>query len=50
MTILSISEEIQQDVYCSHCDTYDGEICNNYDTGMASFDCHCCGLSAEYPL
>ena len=50
MTILSISEEIQQDVYCSHCDTHDGEICKNYDTGMASFDCYYCGLSAEYPL
>ncbi|GLR76797.1 hypothetical protein [Aliivibrio sifiae] len=50
MTILSISEDIQEEVHCSHCGTDDGVIYKNHDAGTESFDCNYCGLSVEYPM
>ena len=50
MTIDSISKDVQEDVDCSHCGTDYGVIYKNHETGIESFDCNCCGLSAEYPL
>ncbi|MUJ27951.1 hypothetical protein GNP73_08185 [Aliivibrio fischeri] len=50
MTTLLLVEDIQENVYCSHCNTYEGCIYKNHETGLESFDCDFCGLSVEYPI
>ncbi len=49
MTTLLLVEDIQENVYCSHCNTYEGCIYKNHETGLESFDCDFCGLSVEFP-